>query len=373
MSYNRRHNRALDQQINSKFRIDLSTENSRRFTMMAAVIILLEIIINSSRIVYDDMPVLDIVSLVGMVKITVSIGYILIYNFMLKKNDEYMKYADSVIFVAIFIIGMCQAYLTYDEISLHGTIYNMLYLFVIIGWGLIYPLRVNGPIFLYLEVLLLAVIFMHSSKYQIHYNLFASLVFLIIGLQNTTLNFNLHKAHFTNEQMLEMTSEIDHLTNLYNRRGLESEIKRLTRRFNRYDDRVGVIMMDLDKFKQFNDNYGHKAGDSCLTEVSNVLLETGSADGEVVARFGGEEFICVIFGKSDEYVLGKAERIVNQIQALNIKHEYNSNYDKMTISAGVYCADKTSYFDLDLFVRKADEQMYKVKDKGGNGVESVFE
>src|SRR6266700_1802410 len=160
--------------------------------------------------------------------------------------------------------------------------------------------------------------------------------------------------------MLKNQSIKDALTGVFNRRYLEEFLERETRRVARSKQPLGVIMLDLDHFKKFNDTYGHGAGDKVLQELGMTLLKSVRAE-DVVCRYGGEEFIILLPGAGEDATRGRAERIRSRVQELAVSWEGES-LGVLTISAGV--AGFPEHGSSAQVVAAADAALYRAKRSG---------
>lgn len=157
----------------------------------------------------------------------------------------------------------------------------------------------------------------------------------------------------------------DPLTGLFNRRYLEIALEREVRRSVRKQTGVGIIMADGDKFKQFNDTFGHEAGDLVLKEIATVLRRSVRAE-DIACRFGGEEFVIILSDCSADIVCKRAEVMRNAIAALNLEHGGRS-LGKVTASFGVsFCQDGS--LSPETLLRLADEALYQAKEAGRDRV-----
>jgi len=156
----------------------------------------------------------------------------------------------------------------------------------------------------------------------------------------------------------------DPLTGLYNRRHMEASLEREAYRAERLHTPVGLIMLDVDHFKLFNDTYGHEAGDVVLRELGN-LLRTNVRGEDIACRYGGEEFLLILPDASLESVIQRGEDIRVKVKDLRIA--YQSEELSVTISAGIaMLPDHGSGFDGAL--KAADEALYKAKADGRDQV-----
>ena len=138
------------------------------------------------------------------------------------------------------------------------------------------------------------------------------------------------EQHNTRENLVEM----DHLTKAYNRRHFDREIIVKTNHMLQSGGRLCMIMIDIDKFKNFNDVYGHPAGDKCLSQVAGAMMKTLRRKNDVLYRYGGEEFAILLADTTLEGAAVVAENLRLAVRGLNICHE-KSPHGIVTISAGV--------------------------------------
>jgi diguanylate cyclase (GGDEF)-like protein len=130
-------------------------------------------------------------------------------------------------------------------------------------------------------------------------------------------------------------------------------------------------MIDIDYFKNYNDNYGHGAGDGCLRRVADALDTAAGRPGDLVARYGGEEFVVLL---PDTDAIGArqiAERIREQVLALRIPHEFSSVNACVTISLGVAAITPSEASTPAMLLDQADQQLYQAKTAGRNRVSSL--
>jgi len=177
-----------------------------------------------------------------------------------------------------------------------------------------------------------------------------------------------NKAMELANKKLEQLSVTDELTGLWNRRylweRLEEEITK-TRRFNLT---VSCLMIDIDDFKVINDTYGHTTGDTVLTKIARVLKSQCRAH-DLLARFGGEEFLMVLHQTDLEGAGQLAQRLVKSVD----HHPFTTHDQKIlkaTISIGVSTYPSPNINDVNDLIKKADEALYQAKRKGKNRVQS---
>lgn len=171
-------------------------------------------------------------------------------------------------------------------------------------------------------------------------------------------NLKLHEA-------LMEQSVRDPLTGLYNRRFMQESLERELTQAERTGNKVGIIMLDIDHFKNFNDTHGHAAGDTVLQNVSNFLQDTIRSF-DIVCRYGGEEFIIILPDIKEDTLMQRAEEIRKGISRLDILHR-NEKLDNLTVSLGVSISPKHGSL-MDELINAADAALYKAKSSGRNCV-----
>ena len=169
--------------------------------------------------------------------------------------------------------------------------------------------------------------------------------------------------------MLENLAHIDPLTSLGNRRMFDHALEKEWAAAKRSKDSIAILMIDIDFFKSYNDNYGHPVGDEVIQQVARAIKANFIRPRDVTARYGGEEFIVILPNVSEELFRGKVQKFCEAIYALNIKHEYSAVADVVTASiGGIYC-NKIDSLSCTQAVEYADAQLYQAKTKGRNQVQ----
>ncbi len=163
-------------------------------------------------------------------------------------------------------------------------------------------------------------------------------------------------------QKLEMTSQKDGLTDIWNRKHFDQVLKAEWARGIRYKHRLSLLFMDIDDFKDFNDQYGHQAGDDCLVQVAKVLKEKAKRSTDFVARYGGEEFVVMLADTDEEGTALVAEAIRSGIEALGV-----------TVSIGVSAMIPSANISAEKLIRLSDQAMYQAKENGKNQVVTSIE
>jgi len=170
------------------------------------------------------------------------------------------------------------------------------------------------------------------------------------------------------KKRLQRLSQLDGLTNIANRRHFDLMLNREVNRARRNKLPISLILFDLDNFKHFNDEYGHLIGDDCLKKVTESAKELLKRPGDLLARFGGEEF-AVLLPETDNYGAAiVAEQLRSCVEQLAIPHE-KSDYSVVTISLGVASMTRPSTSDIVPFIERADRALYMAKRNGKNRVQ----
>ncbi len=173
-----------------------------------------------------------------------------------------------------------------------------------------------------------------------------------------------HELSVANKKFEELAL-LDELTNLGNRRAMASSFDAIHGQYLRDDKIYGVMLIDIDYFKNYNDSYGHPEGDAVLKQVAGCFKETMRTS-DYIYRYGGEEFVIILPGSSIEEVNLAAVRILNAVLLLNIEHSA-SPLGKISISIGASCiASKEGGWPS--LLKLADDALYDAKAKGRNTV-----
>lgn len=167
------------------------------------------------------------------------------------------------------------------------------------------------------------------------------------------------------DRLMKM-SMVDGLTAIANRRQFDKEIEQQWQRSVRKQSSLALLMLDIDFFKQYNDEYGHLKGDDCLKQVANVLSREMKRPTDLVARYGGEEFVCILPETDTQGAKCVAENILIAINQAGIEHKGSSIADHLTVSIGLVDARPDLDAQLVDFLNSADKALYQAKVAGRN-------
>ncbi|AKZ64523.1 diguanylate cyclase [Herbaspirillum hiltneri N3] len=166
---------------------------------------------------------------------------------------------------------------------------------------------------------------------------------------------------------LEALSATDSLTGIANRRRFDEALGGELRRAVRSQKPLALMMLDVDYFKNYNDRYGHLAGDDCLRAIARVLRTSSRRATDLAARYGGEEFAVIVAESDSANAMQLAENIRNAVAALQIAHE-DSPFGCVTCSIGVTAVQVDEDMSTDTLLRLADVALYQAKALGRNRV-----
>lgn len=264
----------------------------------------------------------------------------------------------SIAYYLVLILGTVVFFMppafTLMCISLAETVY-------IISVAVSYPSGLADS-FLIINSILVSVLLFSSSRMIYRYVMKA----YFAGMETQYKNRQLIN---TNQQLLRVNEKLhwlsthDELTGIPNRLSLNARLGLMA------DERcMGVIMIDIDLFKKYNDMLGHKAGDDCLVKVARFINEKASDYGGFAARYGGEEFVVLIPGCGEEKLSACMRAIRDGVTKLHILHPNSYISPFVTVSVGASLEHMRGKDDMAALMKKADDALYEAKRTGRNGM-----
>jgi diguanylate cyclase (GGDEF)-like protein len=212
-------------------------------------------------------------------------------------------------------------------------------------------------------------------------HLVMGLMIAIFGIAMLASSTNVHRLFRDSErlrrelrssielgQALENLVRLDSLTGIPNRRLFEEELNKEWGRAGRNRETLSVIIADIDHFKEYNDHYGHPAGDRCLVKVAQAMHRALSRPGDLVARIGGEEFAFLLPRTNLSGAISVAEQIREHVLALNLPNEAAPVAKQVTLSFGVSSSDVVSVSSPADLIRASDVALYEAKRRGRNQI-----
>lgn len=168
-------------------------------------------------------------------------------------------------------------------------------------------------------------------------------------------------------EKLSILSHTDSLTGAYNRRYFDQKLVESFKNSKTDKDYLSIAILDFDDFKQYNDFYGHQAGDVALTQVANTIKTQCLRDTDIFARFGGEEFVIILPKSNQEEAISVCERILKTVLDLKIEHR-GSSVHFLTVSIGVRTVEDHDLVNMNDLINDADKALYQAKGEGKNRV-----
>ncbi|MDI9347544.1 MAG: diguanylate cyclase [Methylacidiphilales bacterium] len=256
------------------------------------------------------------------------------------------------IFIQLFVVSMNLGFYLY---SFRSFIISST---LVIAPSIIY-LYMNHHLFNNLEFILVI--------YLVSFFLYSRFIIsnVNLGVRLQTLNENLNRQLLVANKQLIEESSTDYLTGIANRRTLENHLEREYSRALRQGYSIAVMIIDVDWFKKYNDFYGHLNGDDALRSIAYAFTQVLCRPGDLVARFGGEEFATVLSSTNQETALLLANRLKQAITDLNIPHA-QSEFGTLSISVGVYAKIPEKNENPHQYLSLADIALYKAKSSGRN-------
>ncbi len=274
--------------------------------------------------------------------------------------DDFYDYLDMLLITEKYD-DFFKAYTVLDELTKHTTIKNLER--KLLTLKIRYYRRV-GQIE---EYKIASVLYFELSEFMERDN--RLMVSNMIVMRNSYMELTqINKKVEEENTFLQKRSETDPLTGMYNRLKLneysdESFAKAQLNRFN-----IGVEILDIDFFKQFNDNYGHQAGDECIKFISRILIYMSNEEGIFTARYGGDEFVIIYEGFTNEEIEQKANELREKVYEADMEHRFSLTDNRVTISQGICVGVPTRDTSFYNYLQNADKMLYEVKQKSRNNI-----
>lgn len=183
----------------------------------------------------------------------------------------------------------------------------------------------------------------------------------LLLLRTVCEQVSLAMANMQLQDTLRMQSLRDPLTQLFNRRYMESSLERELLRARRNAQPLSVLMLDVDHFKRFNDTYGHDAGDALLKEFAKTMIAQVRGE-DIACRYGGEEFLLILPGADQKVASARAEQILESMRRIQLRHHQQLIGD-ITVSIGIALYPAQAE-EVEPLVKAADKALYQAKREG---------
>jgi diguanylate cyclase (GGDEF)-like protein len=354
-------------ELEAEFRRTLFDENvlHTRVNLCLAVVITIAFSIMESVVLGPDLN--RIPSMIHMLVIIPTLLLGLASSFSPQRHRIYPPLA----MVASTVLG-----LGVGAIQIIATLGGMSMLFPCMMLTIIFIYFMGGLIFYHAVAANMIVLFVYLAVgtelqlpgHEFAYDALAMVAANLFGASVVYMHEKTSRMRFLEACLLREMVARDGLTGIQNRRMFDHHIQRAWQQAVREEERVAVLLVDIDCFKDYNDRYGHQAGDECLRAVAVSLSQCARRPMDFVARYGGEEFAVVLYEASREYVAEVLTRIQRSIAELNIPHEASRVASRLTVSIGAAFILPSSTRTCEGLVQLADEALYSAKEQGRNRV-----
>lgn len=182
------------------------------------------------------------------------------------------------------------------------------------------------------------------------------------------------RSHYELKRKVDLLTEVaclDSLTCIPNRTRFDELMDVEWRRSLRDFNSLSLVLIDVDEFLMFNENYGQGVGDNCLKRISKIISDHCLRAADIVARYEGDKFVVILPGTELDHAVILAENICRSVVAINIKHDYSKVTDCMTVSVGVVTLNPSQEESLQLLIDETENMLSSAKQQGGNRVEAV--
>lgn len=196
---------------------------------------------------------------------------------------------------------------------------------------------------------------------------FESTVLVVVTVVALIFAYSLEhsqRVSYLQSRIMQVLSSVDSLTGLKNRRVFDEELESLWKQAHRDGNALGLLMIDVDHFKAYNDHYGHQMGDRCLAKVCQVLSDAVRRPLDVAARIGGEEFAVLYYASTAEHVVAAGKEIEAAVRALKIPHARSDSAAHVTVSLGAGQVFPRPDRSPESLVRQVDQALYQAKSQG---------
>jgi diguanylate cyclase (GGDEF)-like protein len=188
----------------------------------------------------------------------------------------------------------------------------------------------------------------------------------LIQVSDSSTSIRREKMLRSHSEVLKKDATTDSLTGLYNRRFFDEHYKISLGQAIRQKHPLSIFMVDIDYFKQYNDYYGHPAGDKVLMQVATTLRAQLSRSSDMLARYGGEEFVLILPNMSNDHGMQFAQKLISAVNQLAIPHLKSKADKTITISIGFSTYDPNQHREVSTLIDAADTALYKAKQQGRN-------
>ncbi len=322
-------------------------------------------------------------------------GYSVVTAFMFRNQQLYLIYQVFLLIHAVFVLfafwyakqgrhslavtqGSCIAFILSIMMFITlisvvpyrqqpGIFFPILYITVYLLY--LFPFWVINLVMTTVYAVFSIAVLLLKSPEAVSYDLFGATTVWIIGICLSFWNIDLRLREYESKLQLKNASNLDEMTGLPNRRCFNDFIAYKFKESARKSLPFSVFIFDIDDFKNYNDTYGHLAGDECLSKIGQVMLDYMMNHDLFIARFGGEEFIAVLAGEDARGAQKHAENLIQKIRQCPMPAAFGEN-THVTVSVGLAQVERIEEFSsFQEVVKNADVALYRAKANGKDRIE----
>lgn len=353
--------------LEKEFREYYAEQNIARARLSGLIALILVLAVTCIDLLFGSTPISDQVNTLRLAVLCPLLALMVVGAYLPSLREHYAPLVGS----GVFVVGVVVTYICHVA-SLHGASYVLagvvlVNLYATLFLGLLFALALTIASALIVMHLAIGVLVGLPATELLYTTAILGTAAVIGALSNYNLE-HAHRTSFLEMRLLNELAERDGLTGLYNRRMFDDFVRRLWRQSRRDEAPIVILLIDIDRFKIFNDLYGHQAGDDCLKRVALALAANAKRPFDFCARYGGEEFVLVLYGPPTDYARSLPEQIREQVMQLAIVHEGAAIAECVTVSIGVGLTRPASGRSLAGAIQIADEALYEAKLTGRNRV-----
>lgn len=326
--------------------------------LLTAVVCILDIYLMPAAFVEKALPVRIMATLLPLAAI---LGATFVF-----KEHRWLPYMIAVVaFVvggSILVVGSI-AMQTGAPVVSWGLIFTTFTVYLVLGLTFRQSVSVGWPIFL---VYLSMSLGFNAPMQQVAYGAMFLGFSNLIGTYASYLLERNAREIFDNKRELTRLAHTDVLTGLFNRRKFDSHLRQVWMQARRDGTTVAVVVIDIDHFKLYNDCYGHQIGDDCIKAVADELAAAVSRPLDMVARYGGEEYVMVLYDPTTHFLESFTHDLCHKVVDLAIEHKASETARSVTVSVGAALTESPGSITPEQLIRQADDALYEAKTQGRN-------
>ena len=351
--------------IRKKIEENLPEVNCKRIVAMMPVFFILCIFYMADVLVFRHRETMQLSLSICLILIVLGIIYSILlirclYVRELRHRDRSRKctllYRS---FWWIWLVGMLALCALHFVAGMSGALY--IFVCIVICLVPLYPKR--DFVFILLTLIATLVLAAFAAQKNVQFAVYNYVVMLVIGFIAQQFQIGI----WTMREYIYMTAFLDPLTGLLNRRGGNALLAE-NMEAAREETSIGVVMLDIDFFKKYNDSLGHDAGDECLKTVGHCIKDAVGEKTRLLIRHGGEEFVVLFIDTTEQELKGWAEKIRKNVFERGIEAPFKEVADVVTVSVGASISTEKPGETYESLLEQADAALYTAKESGRNRV-----